>query len=137
MRPRNMKPLTTLVPWDASRAAGYALVRGRVIALAPAHWSGMLSITEAAAMLGRKPTTIRQWLHKARLKPGGGWLKPDGLDEQYRPLFWPQTLRDAEAVVRQNGITGNGSDPRRARVKPAAAPIDDCDNSSRQGEIAA
>ena len=61
-------------------------------------------------MLGRKPVTIRQWLFKRR-------LFPDGLDERNRPLFWPQTLRDAEAVVRRTGLTGNGSDPRRARRK--------------------
>lgn len=112
-----MKPPATRVPRGAQRAPGPQYFRGQVVILAPAHWSGMLSISEAAALVGRKPGTIRQWLFRKR-------IFPDGLDEHQRPLFKAETVRAAEALVRQNGIEGNGSDPRRARPKPAPAEDD-------------
>lgn len=89
----------------------------------------MLSIAEAAAMTSRKPVTIRQWLFRKR-------IFPDGLDEQNHPLFKPETVRAAEALVRQNGITGNGSDPRRARPKPAAPAEDDHERPAADADAA-
>lgn len=104
------------MPWDAPSDPGHRLSREQVVFLTPAHWSGMLSVAEAAAMVRKKPGTIRQWLFRKR-------IFPDGLDERQRPLFKPETVRAAERLVRENGIRGNGWDPRREKPKPQA-PVD-------------
>lgn len=103
------------MPGDALSAAGPSLSRERVSLLVqPAHWSGLYNTAESALLLGVKATTIRQWRFK-RL------LLPQGLDEKNRPLHTAEALREAEALVRQNGIEASGIDPRQTRGKSRAA----------------
>jgi hypothetical protein len=96
------------VPRTALCGPGHPRFRGRVVALTPCHWSGMLNTAESADFLKVRATTIRQWRFK-------GWLEKQGLDERNRPLHTVQALRDAEALVTQHGIEASGVNPRQLR----------------------
>lgn len=79
-----------------------------------AHPSGLLSTAEAARLVRVRPVTIRQWRNR-------GYLEPQGLDERGYPLHTPEAVREAEALVRENGIAASGIDPRLLRTGSAAA----------------
>jgi hypothetical protein len=100
------------VPRTALCGPGRPRFRGRVVALTPCHWSGMLNTAESADFLKVRATTIRQWRFK-------GWLEKQGLDERNRPLHTVQALREAEALVTRHGIEASGVNPRTLRGKAA------------------
>lgn len=77
----------------------------------PTRGDGMLSTSQAAQLVGAKPSTIRNW--RAR-----GWLVPQGLDERNRPLHTREAVRAAERQVRENGLRTSGIDPRQLRQRP-------------------
>ena len=74
----------------------------------PARGDGMLTTPEAARLVGVKPPTIRKWRER-------GWLAAQGLDERGHPLHTRQAVREAERLVRENGLRSSGIDPRRLR----------------------
>lgn len=74
---------------------------------------GFLTTPEAARLIGVKPWLIRKWRQR-------GWLAPQGLDEQQRPLHTVEAVRAAEQLVRQHGIEASGVDPRQLRQRTAA-----------------
>jgi len=75
---------------------------------------GFITTEEAAALVGVKPGTIRQWRKRGR-------LLPQGLDERGRPLHTRDAVRAAEREVRANGIDATGIDPRQMRGRGTAA----------------
>lgn len=80
----------------------------------PTRGDGMLSTAEAAKLAGGTPEMIRKWRQR-------GWLRVQGLDERDRPLHTPAAVREAERLVRENGLRTSGVDPRRQRGRPRAA----------------
>lgn len=88
-------------------------IRGQVSVLRPARPDGFLTTADAAALVGVRPVTIRQW--RAR-----GWLEPQGLDERGHPLHTREAVQAAELAVRRRGIEVSGIDPRLLRKRDAA-----------------
>lgn len=66
---------------------------------------GLLTTSQAAQLVGRRPGTVYSWVSR-------GWLLPDGLDERGRPLYSPKNVRAVELQVRDRGIEASGIDPR-------------------------
>lgn len=95
-----------------------------VVVLTTNHGVRLLSTTEAARLIGVTEGAIRYW----RRRPldlddpdGPRLLEPQGLDERKRPLHTASAVRDAERVLRQDGIDRAGVDPRDLRKpKPRA-----------------
>ena len=80
--------------------------------MSPARADGYLTTPEAAALVGVKPVTIRQWRNR-------GWLVPQGLDERGYPVHSREAVRAAERRVRDNGLQTSGIDPRQLRQQAA------------------
>lgn len=68
----------------------------------------MLTTAESGRLVGVSAATIRSWRSR-------GWLEPQGLDEQGRPLHTREAVRAAERLVRENGKRTSGIDPRQLR----------------------
>lgn len=82
----------------------------------PTRGDGLLNTPQAGKLVGRSPATIRSWRHR-RYTDGQGisrpYLEPQGLDERGNPLHTRQAVREAERLVRENGLKASGIDPRR------------------------
>jgi DNA-binding transcriptional MerR regulator len=76
--------------------------------MTPTRGDGLLTTPQAARMVGVNPATIRSWRKR-------GWLQRQGLDERGHPLHTRQAVRDAERLVRENGLRTSGVDPRALR----------------------
>lgn len=76
----------------------------------------MLTTAEAATLVGGTPEMIRKWRQR-------GWLRVQGLDERDRPLHTAAAVRDAERLVRENGLRTSGIDPRRQRGRRQPFPL--------------
>lgn len=101
------------MPRDAVTRPGFCFHGGRVAALVPSHWSGLLSTAEAARLVGVKPGTIRKWRSV-------GYLEPQGLDERGWPMHSAEAVRMAEEHARESGLqSATGADPRRLRGRTA------------------
>lgn len=87
---------------------GSFCVSGPGVHMTPTRGDGLLNTPQLAQMLGVSPATIRKWRER-------GYLEPQGLDERRRPLHTRQAGRDAEHLVRSNGLRASGIDPRRLR----------------------
>lgn len=74
----------------------------------PTRGDGYLNTAQSAQLVDRKPCTIRKWRER-------GWLAPQGLDEQGRPLHTREAVRAADRLVRENALRTSGLDPRRKR----------------------
>ena len=77
----------------------------------PQRGDGMLNTEAAARLAGVSPATIRQWRRR-------GHLQVQGLDEYDRPLHTDTAVREAEAIVRANGLRTSKVDPRKQRGRP-------------------
>ena len=77
-------------------------------AMTPTRGDGLLTTPQAALMVGVTAATIRSWRSR-------GWLQPQGLDERGHPLHTRQAVREAERLVRDNGLRTSGVDPRALR----------------------
>ena len=69
---------------------------------------GLVTTPQAAAMVRRKPATIRSWVFRRH-------LAQRGLDEHGQPLYHPDDVAAAEKLVRANGLRTSGVDPRTQR----------------------
>lgn len=84
------------------------------VVVPPRRGDGLLYTAEAAALVGRKPATIRSWRRRGR-------LKIQGLDEAGEPLHTPEAVRAAARLARENGLRTSGIDPARlCTTRPAA-----------------
>jgi DNA-binding transcriptional MerR regulator len=84
------------------------------VILTPSRADGYLTTAEAAALIGAKPVTIRQWRNR-------GYLAKQGLDERGYPLHTAEAVRAAERLVRQHALEATGVDPRLTRTGARAA----------------
>ena len=98
------------MPWSAHAPGAYRF--SRVVVMRHARGDGYLTTPEAAALVGVKPGTIRQWRNR-------GWLAPQGLDERGYPVHSREAVRAAERRVRENGLQTSGIDPRQLRQQAA------------------
>jgi hypothetical protein len=89
-------------------ATGDFRISGVVAAMRPTRGDGLLTTPQAARMVGVTPATVRKWKQR-------GWLAPQGLDEHGYPLYTRQAVREAERLVRENGLRTSGVDPRALR----------------------
>lgn len=112
--PRNMGTSRPNHAPERPARPGAPAFQGRVRHLLPSHPSGYLTTRESARLIGVSAGTIRKWRSTGR-------LAPQGLDEHGYPLHSAEAVRAAEALVRQNGITASGIDPRALRGLPAPA----------------
>ena len=88
--------------------SGLLAVPGAGELMPPARDDGFLTTPEAAALVGVRPVTIRQWRNR-------GWLAVQGLDERGYPVHSREAVRAAERRVRENGLQTSGIDPRQLR----------------------
>lgn len=97
-----MRPATG----NGSRGAFVCALRGDPMLCT--RGDGLLSTDQAARLAGVAPGTIRSWRSRKRLAAAG-------LDDHGRPLYEPDAVREAEALVRSNGLRTSGIDPRKVR----------------------
>jgi hypothetical protein len=100
-----------IVPSAPSRLGTFCI--SGVVVMRPCRGDGLLTTAEAGHLAGVSAATIRSWRNR-------GWLEPQGLDERHRPLHSKEAVREAERLVRGNGLRASGIDPRqlRGRVSP-------------------
>ena len=84
----------------------------------PTRGDGLFGTVEAARMVGVSPATIRSWRHRRYTSADGvsrPYLEAQGIDVRGHPLHTRQAVREAERLVRDNGLRTSGVDPRALR----------------------